>query len=1102
MKNTDYWYKDGVIYQVHIKAYRDSNGDGKGDIPGITEKLDYIKSLGITILWLLPFYPSPLKDDGYDIADYMNINPDYGTIDDFKKLIHEAHKRGIRVITELVLNHTSDQHAWFQRARKSPPGSDERNFYVWSDTPDKYTEARVIFSDFENSNWAYDNVAKAYYWHRFYSHQPDLNFDNPEVHKQLFDVVDYWFGLGVDGLRLDAVPYLYEREGTNCENLPETHAFLKKLNAHVQQKFNNKVFLAEANQWPEDAVAYFGNGDECQMAFHFPIMPRLYMALQMETRFPIIDIIEQTPPIPENCQWAMFLRNHDELTLEMVTDEERDYMYRYYAKDKTARLNLGIRRRLAPLVENNRRKIELLNILLFSFPGTPIIYYGDEIGMGDNYYLGDRHGVRTPMQWSADRNAGFSSANPQRLYLPVIIDPEYHYETVNVEVQQRNTSSLLWWMRKTIQFRNKYKAFGRGSIDFLSPSNSKVIAFIRKYEDEIILVVANLSRFSQVVELDLSQFKGKTPIEIFSKNQFPPIGDLYYMLTLSAYDYYWFVIADKEKIYAPAKKDIARLEFKNRIEEIFEEENIEILENEIIPDTLERMQVYLNKSKTQEIQIADVILFSKNILMLLVKVIYLDKPVEQYALFLGITGKLSYQIKDAALGEVAAILKGYDGDKYLVNCFYNDELRKELFRFFISQKNIPGSRGEFRAASLERIKNFRTKKDFQVRIINETPDYINFLLDDKYLFKFYKKIDEGINPEEEILRYFREEIRYKMVPSIKGLIKYAAPYSENLTLGIHTEYIRNEGDAWKFFSDLADNYFEKLSVRKDEIKEIKFINSLFDEDFETSLFEEFADNVSIGMAALLGQRTAEMHLALSSSEEDTVFKAEPVTIFYQRSVYQSMRSIIKSTFRLFRSKINYPDNNLQKYINEFLDYEDSLLSFIERILKIKFYAKKIRIHGNYNLKQILFTGKDFMITNFEGQHSTPYTERKLKRSPLRDVASLIFSFHTLAQSRLNKQNYLSQEDLPSAAFYAEQWWLSISRIFLTKYLKVISSDEKNIILRAGKNDLNYLILLYLLEKILVDISHGLNINANWVDQKLKVFNRLLIHINEFKTLKN
>ncbi|HSP55550.1 MAG TPA: maltose alpha-D-glucosyltransferase, partial [Dehalococcoidia bacterium] len=519
LEDDPFWYRDAIIYETHVRAFSDSDGDGIGDFRGLTQKLDYLQDLGITAIWLLPFYPSPLKDDGYDIADYTNVHQNYGTLRDFMVFLREAHTRGIRVITELVLNHTSDQHPWFQRARRSAPDSRWRNFYVWSDTTEKYKSARIIFKDFESSNWAWDPIANSHYWHRVYSHQPDLNFDNPETKEALFNVLDFWLDAGVDGLRLDAVPYLYEREGTSCENLPETHGALKELRRHVDRGYPNRMLLAEANQWPEDAISYFGDGDECHMAFHFPVMPRLFMAVQMEDRFPIVDILNQTPPIPDGCQWGLFLRNHDELTLEMVTDEDRDYMYRVYAEERQARINLGIRRRLAPLLGNNRRRIELMNGLLFSLPGTPIIYYGDEIGMGDNIYLGDRNSVRTPMQWSGDRNAGFSRANPQSLFLPVTIDPEYHYETVNVEAQQNNPHSLLWWMKRLIALRKRYRAFSRGSIEFLFPDNRKVLTFIRRFEGETILVVANLSRFVQYVELDLSAFRGRRPVELFGHSE-------------------------------------------------------------------------------------------------------------------------------------------------------------------------------------------------------------------------------------------------------------------------------------------------------------------------------------------------------------------------------------------------------------------------------------------------------------------------------------------------------------------------------------------------------------------------------------------------------
>jgi len=536
------WYKDAIIYEVPVKSFSDANGDGVGDFLGLSEKLDYLQELGVTCIWLLPFFPSPLKDDGYDIADYRNIHASYGTLEDLKAFLTAAHARRLQVVIELVLNHTSDQHPWFQRARLAPPNSPERDYYVWSDTDQKYTAARTIFVDTERSNWAWDPVAKAYYWHRFFQHQPDLNYDNPAVVKEMLEVLDFWLELGVDGFRLDAVPYLVEREGTNCENLPETHAIIKAVRQHIENTATSRMLLAEANQWPADVRAYFGNGDECHMAYHFPLMPRIFMALHLEDRQPIVEIMEQTPTIPDDCQWALFLRNHDELTLEMVTDDERDYMYLAYSADPQARLNVGIRRRLAPLVGNDRRRIELLIGLLFSFPGTPVIYYGDEIGMGDNLYLGDRNGVRTPMQWTGDRNGGFSRADPARLYSPIIMDPVYGYQAVSVEAQESDTASLLHWMRNMIRLRKQFKVFGRGTMEFLQPTNQKVLAYIRRYRDDVILCAVNLSRAVQPVELDLSAFAGLVPVEMLGYTEFPPIGTASYFLTLGPYGFYWFEV--------------------------------------------------------------------------------------------------------------------------------------------------------------------------------------------------------------------------------------------------------------------------------------------------------------------------------------------------------------------------------------------------------------------------------------------------------------------------------------------------------------------------------------------------------------------------------
>lgn len=539
MQDTSLWYQDAIIYQLHVKAFHDSNADGYGDFHGLIRKLDYLRDLGINCVWLLPFYKSPLKDDGYDISDFRSILPEYGTMKDFRRFVREAHKRGIRVLIELIMNHTSDQHVWFQEARSSKK-SKKRKFYVWSDDPEKFKEARIIFLDTEKSNWTFDPAAGQYYWHRFFSHQPDLNYDNPIVCRAMLDTLSFWLKTGVDGFRLDAVPYLFERETTNCENLPETHAYLKALRARLDKHFKDRVLLAEANQRPNDVYAYFGSGDECHMAFHFPLMPRIFMALRKEDNTPIIDVLRQTPAIPANCQWAIFLRNHDELTLETVTPEERNYMYKEYALEPKAKLNLGIRRRLAPLVDNGRRQMELLNSLLLTLPGSPIIYYGDELGMGDNIYLGDRNGVRTPMQWTGDRNAGFSTADTAKLYEPLIVDPVYGYQTVNVEAQQRIPTSFLNWMKRMIKVRKNYHAFGRGTLDFPPHKNTKVITYLRSYQDETLLIVNNLSRYSQPLELDLRQYNGWTPVELMGSVKFPAIGELPYFLTLGPHSFYWF----------------------------------------------------------------------------------------------------------------------------------------------------------------------------------------------------------------------------------------------------------------------------------------------------------------------------------------------------------------------------------------------------------------------------------------------------------------------------------------------------------------------------------------------------------------------------------
>src|SRR5437870_5425592 len=724
------WYKDAVIYELHVKTFCDSDGDRIGDFRSLIEKLDYLQELGVTAIWLLPFYPSPLRDDGYDIADYFDVNPNFGKHDEVRALMDAAHQRNMRVITELVINHTSDQNSWFQKSRgavavagvgdsgragPSDIGADisdddlaYKDFYVWSDTPEKYNDARIIFKDFETSNWAWDPVAKAYYWHRFYSHQPDLNFDNLAVHDAVEKVCDFWLSMGVDGLRLDAVPYLYEREDTNCENLAETHEFLRELRAHLDAKFPNRMLLSEANQWPEDAAAYFGKGDETHMSFHFPLMPRMFMSLQMEDRFPIIDIMEQTPAIPENCQWAMFLRNHDELTLEMVTDEERDYMYRVYATDPHARINLGIRRRLAPLLANNRRKIELLKTLLFSMPGTPIIYYGDEIGMGDNFYLGDRNGCRTPMQWSPDRNAGFSRANPQQLHLPVIIDPEYHYEATNVENQQKNLSSLLWWMRRVIAMRKNFRAFSRGTLEFLYPDNAKVLAFVRRYENETVLVVVNLSRFAQVVELDLAHFSGCVPIEVFSRNPFPIIKKSAHVLTLGPHSHYWFTLQPlSERRRMEKKRLVPTLNARPELQSLLDNGERVRLESEILPEYISGCRWFGAKARTlRQMRVLERSTISSEpnaAQFWFVEVSYLDGPTETYALPVKIASDDKAHVISQSAPHAVIARFGDEQGSILFDAVWDTDFREKLFRLMLDRQHASGRNGNLVGALSPRV---------------------------------------------------------------------------------------------------------------------------------------------------------------------------------------------------------------------------------------------------------------------------------------------------------------------------------------------------------------------------------------------------------------
>jgi maltose alpha-D-glucosyltransferase/alpha-amylase len=1066
------WYKDAVIYELHVKTFHDSDGDGVGDFRGLIEKLDYLQELGITAVWLLPFYPSPLRDDGYDIADYYDVNPNYGTLDDFRAFLDAAHQRGLRVITELVINHTSDQNPWFQKSRKSPPGSPERDFYVWSDTPEKYPDARIIFKDFETSNWSWDPVAKAYYWHRFYSHQPDLNFDNPAVHEAVEKVCDFWLELGVDGLRLDAVPYLYEREGTNCENLPETHAYLKKLRAHVDLRFPGRMLLAEANQWPEDAAAYFGDGDESHMNFHFPLMPRMFMALQMEDRFPIIDILDQTPPIAENCQWAMFLRNHDELTLEMVTDEERDYMWRVYANDPHARINLGIRRRLAPLLANSRRKMELLNTLLFSMPGTPIIYYGDEIGMGDNIYLGDRNGCRTPMQWSPDRNAGFSKANPQQLHLPIIIDPEYHYEATNVENQQKNLSSLLWWMRRVIAMRKNFKAFSRGSLEFLYPENAKVLAFLRRHEGETVVVVVNLSRFAQSVELDLSIFAGCTPIEMFSRNPFPTIKKSPYILTLGPHSHFWFVLrAQTEARRLEKKRVVPTLNVPVDLHALLDDGQRGRIENEILPEYVRHCRWFGAKARTvRDMKVREQSAISAEpgaAQFWFVEVSYLDGPTETYALPVKIaTGQKAQAISQSA--PHAVIARFSEGEEaILFDAVWDQSFREDLFRLMLDRQRASGKNGNLvGSVSPEFVPDSGKVPDSHV--LSGEQSNSSMLFENKFFLKLYRKLEDGVNPDVEITRFLSDRAKFPNVPAFQGAIEYRRDKLEPTVVCLLQSAVMSEGDVWTLTVDAVGRYYERVLSRKADLQ-----NQV---SAPGPLLDELLGGVYPEKAALIGQRTAELHRALASADGDKIFAPEPFNAMAQRSAYQSMRALLRRTFDLLQKALPTLPASFREEAEHVLAAEEEILAREKRLLDRKTNAAKIRIHGDYHLGNLLYTGKDFVILDFEGEPARPLSERKLKRSSLRDVAGMMRSFQYAAYSGLWRPN-MRAEDVPFLERWADLWYRQMSSVFLQSYLKTTAGA---IFVPQNADDLQILLEAYLLDKAVYEIGYELNNRPDWV----------------------
>jgi maltose alpha-D-glucosyltransferase/alpha-amylase len=1062
------WYKDAIIYQLHVKAFQDASGDGIGDFAGLMQRLDYVQELGVTTIWTLPFYPSPLRDDGYDIADYRSINPSYGTMKDFRAFVAEAHRRGLRVITELVINHTSDQHPWFQKARRAKPGSAARDMYVWSDTDAKFPETRIIFIDTEKSNWTWDPVAGAYFWHRFYSHQPDLNFDNPRVLEEVLKVMSMWLDIGVDGLRLDAIPYLVEREGTNNENLPETHDVLKKIRAELDRRYPDRMLLAEANQWPEDTRPYFGEGDECHMGFHFPLMPRMYMALAQADRHPITDIIRQTPEIPDGCQWGIFLRNHDELTLEMVTEDERDYLWRTYAEDSRARINLGIRRRLAPLMRNDRRKIELMNSMLFSMPGTPIVYYGDEIGMGDNYYLGDRDGVRTPMQWSSDRNAGFSRANPQQLYLPTIIDPVYGYQAINVEAQAGDPSSLLSWMRRMIAVRKQHAAFGRGTMTLIYPRNRKILAYLREHEGESILYVANLADSAQAVELDLSRFRGLVPIELTGRSAFPPIGDLPYMLTLPAYGFYWFLLADEAR--APSWHEampeilpefITLTSRDGRISTALEGRERTQLESEVLPQFVPLQRWFGAKdARISRVRLEPLGELTTGEHALVAMDVELEEGTQRYFLPLSArwgdenlrpgAPKLAYTLAKIRRGpRVGALIDGA----------YDERLAARLLEDMRQNRTVEGPAGTVR---FEATDAFAAIPELgEPRPLGVEQSNVSVAFGDKVILKVYRRLRPGAQPDVEVARFLTEVARFDQTPDFYGAIELAG--EEVTTLAAAFAFVPNQGDAWQAIVEGLERDLAELQMRASTAE-------LDQTESEGFVFP-------LGIGALLGQRTAELHKALATDTDDPAFAVEPL----EQQHLQAWADEVSDDLERLLERLREADASLHEGAADDLkalaDARGTFRRRLDRLAKMAPSGARSRIHGDYHLGQVLIAQNDVAIIDFEGEPGRGLDERRGKSSPLRDVAGMLRSFDYAAAIALARHSEAFDTGGDRAAARAGQWRRETTDAFLAAYREHVADAPT---MPADEALTSALLDLFLLQKGIYEIGYELGNRPAWL----------------------
>ncbi|HIZ52045.1 MAG TPA: maltose alpha-D-glucosyltransferase [Candidatus Pseudomonas excrementavium] len=1080
--NDPCWYKDAIIYQIHVKSFFDANNDGIGDFAGLIQKLDYIVDLGVNTLWLLPFYPSPRRDDGYDIADYRGVHPDYGSMADVRRFIREAHKRGLRVITELVINHTSDQHPWFQRARLAPKGSQARNFYVWSDTDQIYQGTRIIFLDTEKSNWTWDPVAGQFFWHRFYSHQPDLNFDNPQVLRAVLSVMRFWLDMGVDGMRLDAIPYLIERDGTNNENLPETHVVLKKIRAELDALYPDRMLLAEANQWPEDTQLYFGGedggpGDECHMAFHFPLMPRMYMAIAQEDRFPITDILRQTPDIPDNCQWAIFLRNHDELTLEMVTDQERDYLWNYYAADRRARINLGIRRRLAPLVERDRRRIELLNSLLLSMPGTPTLYYGDEIGMGDNIFLGDRDGVRTPMQWSTDRNGGFSRADPASMVLPPIMDPLYGYQTINVESQARDAHSLLNWTRRMLTVRKQQRAFGRGTLKMLAPANRKVIAYLREFTSEegrheIILCVANLSRAAQATELELSAWAGKVPVEMLGGSSFPPIGQLHYLLTLPPYGFYWFVLADASQMPSwhiePVQSlpELATLVIKHDMADLLKDACRRVLEREILPQWLAKRRWFSGATDAGEpIRLLYAIPFCEQSEPCVLCEITVGDA--HYQLPLGYLRNADIADMSGQTAAAFALARLRRGPRLglLTDAAMLPGFTRRVIDNMRRDQVVQEQGVEIRFSGGVKLEQQEARPEEEVLPLAVEQSNTSVLIGERMMLKVIRRVMPGVHPEIEMGGFLTAR-EFPAIAPLLGQVQRIDENGESHTLMILQGYVDSQGDAWQWTRDTLER-----AIRD------QLAGGLSEQENQYTALAELQ-----AFAGTLGRRLGEMHLLLADPQGGEGFGFANATEADCTQWGEHIGEQLQAALDAIDQHRAQLDSVAAEQAQWLLARREELGEAVTALATRCAGGVRIRVHGDLHLGQVLVVQGDACFIDFEGEPTRSLTQRRERQSPMKDVTGMLRSFDYAGAMALRSIHGTDQSEQAQqarqhiCAAYREQ----AAHAFLTSYLEA-ASELPHAWSTAGEQAA---LTLFSIEKAAYEMDYEARYRPEWLDVPL------------------